>query len=71
MGKDTQKKHSVFIEAHTMKLIVLSGGKSLPWTNARRELIIELMGVDLFQTYNQEVKSTPLKQVAHRILILA
>ena len=49
-----------------MKLIVLSGGKNLPWTNARRELIIELMGVDLFPTCNQEVKSTPLKQVAHR-----
>ena len=64
--KDTQKKHSVFIEAHTMKLIVLSGGKNLPWTNARRELIIELMGVDLFPTCNQEVKSTLLKQVAHR-----
>ena len=64
--KDTQKKYSVFIEAHTMKLIVLSGGKNLPWTNARRELIIELMGVDLFPTCNQEVKSTLLKQVAHR-----
>ena len=33
-----------------MKLIVLSGEKNLPGTNARRELIIELMGVDLFPT---------------------
>ena len=49
-----------------MKLIVLSGGKNLPWTNARGELIIELMGVDSFATCNQEVKSTRLKQQAHK-----
>ena len=64
--KDTQKNNSVFIEALTMILIVLSGGKNLPWTNARRELIIDLLGVDMFPTCSQEVISTPLKQVAHR-----
>ena len=32
--KDTRKKHSVFIEAHTMKLIVLRAGKIFPWVNA-------------------------------------
>ena len=29
-------------------------------------MAIELMGVDLFHTGNELVKSTPLKQVVHR-----
>ena len=49
-----------------MKLILLSGGKNVPWTNARREIITKLMGVDLFPTGNQVVKPTPLGQVVHR-----
>ena len=49
-----------------MKLIMLSGGKNVPWTNARREHITKLMGVDLFHTGNQVVKPTPLRQVVHR-----
>ena len=43
-----------------MKLNVLSGGKNLPWTNARRAF-----PTDLFPTCNQEVKATLLKQVVH------
>ena len=49
-----------------MKLILLSGGKNVLWTNARREIITKLMGVDLFPTGNQVVKPTPLRQVVHR-----
>ena len=44
-----------------MKLILLSGGENVPWTNARRELITKLMGVDMFPTGNQVVKPTPLE----------
>ena len=49
-----------------MKLMVLRGVRNIPWTNAQRELIIELLGLDLYPTCNQEVKSTPLKDVVHR-----
>ena len=38
------------------------------WTNARKELIIELMDEDLSPTCNQEVKSTALKEVVHRTI---
>ena len=49
-----------------MKLILLSGGKNVPWTNARREITTKLMSVDLFPTGNQVVKPTPLRQVVHK-----
>ena len=51
-----------------MKLILLSGGKNVPWTNARREILTKLMGEDLFPTGNQMVKPTPLRQVVHRTI---
>ena len=51
-----------------MKLILLSGGKNVPWTNARREIITKLMSEDLFPTGNQVVKPTPLRQVVHRTI---
>ena len=51
-----------------MKFILLSGGKNVPWTNARREIINKLMGEDLFSTGSQVVKPTPLKQVVHRTI---
>ena len=51
-----------------MKLILLSGGKNIPWTNARREIITNLMGEDLFPTGNQVVKPTPLRQVVNRTI---
>ena len=51
-----------------MKLLLLSGGKNVPWTNARRESVTKLMGEDLFPTRNQVVKPTPLRQVVHRTI---
>ena len=51
-----------------MKLTLLGCGKNVPWTNARREIMTKLMGVDLFPTGNQVVKPTPLRQVVHRTI---
>ena len=49
-----------------MKLILLSGGKIVLWTNARREIKTKLKGEDMFPTGNQVVKPIPLRQVVHR-----
>ena len=51
-----------------MKLILLSGGKNIPWRNARKEIITKFMGVDLFPTGNQVDNPTPLRQVVYRTI---